>query len=225
MVFDMAGTTVCDDDNAVAGRLCDALRAAGADVTEPDVNPLMGTPKPAAVRTLLTQARGEAPSEDEVERVHADYQRRIIEHYRSAPTVREMPGVREMFAGLRERGIRIGLDTGFDRATTDTILERLGWNMGLVDDTVSSDEVPNGRPHPDMIHALMERAGVTDPKAVGKAGDSISDIEQGRNAGCGLVVAVLSERTRTVTEDYPGVHAIKDLAELLPIVDALGDQG
>lgn len=218
IVFDVAGTTVCDDDNAVAGRLCDALQAAGTAVMPADVDPVMGMPKPLAVRMLLEQARGQAPTDDEVARVHADFQARIVAHYREADTVKPAPGAVELFAALRERRILIALDTGFDRRTLDTIVARLGWES-LIDDSVTSDEVEHGRPHPDMIEAAMAQAGVADPARVGKVGDSASDIEQGINAGCGLVAAVMNERTRAVIDRYPTVHRITQLNELLPLVD------
>jgi phosphonatase-like hydrolase len=219
MVFDVAGTTVCDDDNAVAGRVCDAFQAAGIDVALAEVNPVMGMPKPLAVRELLRQKRGVA-DEVSADAIHADFQRRIIAHYRTAPGVRAAPGAEEFFARLRDRGIRVTLDTGFDRPTLNAILDRLGWH-DVIDDSVTSDEVANGRPAPDMIHVLMQRAGVSDPEAVGKVGDSISDIEQGINARCGLVAAVMGERTRTSVADYPGVIAIDKLEELAPYVDGV----
>lgn len=218
IVFDVAGTTVCDDDNAVAGRLCDALQAAGAAITLADVDPVMGMPKPLAVRMLLEQARGQAPADDEVARIHADFQARIVAHYRDADTVKPAPGAVELFAALRERGILIALDTGFDRRTLDTIIARLGWQT-LIDDSVTSDEVQRGRPYPDMIEAAMAQAGVAEPAVVGKVGDSASDIEQGINAGCGLVAAIMNARTRAVIDRYPTVHQVTHLNELLPLVD------
>ena len=218
-VFDVAGTTVCDDDNAVAGRLCDALRAAGFEVSEADVDPVMGMPKPLALRQLMTERSPKPPTSQEVRRIHADFQRRIIEHYCHAPNVRAMPGVGELFAELRRRGVTIGLDTGFDRPTLDAIVERLGWT-GSFDDSVTSDEVARGRPDPEMIHVLMQRAGVVDPAQVVKVGDSVSDLEQGVAAGCGRVVAILNSRTRPHLERFPGVLGIRSLDELLPTLDA-----
>ncbi len=218
IVFDVAGTVVNDDDNAVAGKLCDALQAVGTKVTETQVNPVMGLPKPQAVRELLNLSRGSQPDEAEVMQVHADFQQRIIEHYRNAPTIRPKNGAEELFAQLRNRGTRVTLDTGFDRATLDTILERLHWR-DLIDDSVTSDEVDHGRPAADMIRVLMSRAGITDPSLVGKVGDSVSDIQEGLTAKCGLVVAVLCERTIPALPDYPGVSGIERLSELIPIID------
>lgn len=38
----------------------------------------------------------------------------------------------------------------------------------------------------------MEASSITDVKQVCKVGDTVNDIAEGRNAGCGLVVGVLS---------------------------------
>ena len=143
----------------------------------------------------------------------------MIDHYRVSDEVEPMPFAVETFAALRERGVAIALDTGFDRSTLDAILERLGWR-DTFDFTVTSDEVANGRPAPDMIHAAMKALGVEDASLVGKAGDSVSDIEEGINAGCGLVAAVHTVRTTPVLEQYPSVHGIERLSELIPLVDA-----
>lgn len=219
VVFDMAGTTVWDGDNAVARCVRDAIADAGVAVELADVDPVMGMPKPLAIRTLLAEKRGEVPSEEEVERVHADFQSRAIEHYTTSPDVRAMDDAAAVFGALRERGILVTLDTGFDRAILDAIVERLGWSE-LLDDTVASDEVENGRPAPDLIHALMARADITDASVIAKIGDSVSDIEQGINTGCGLVGAVLCDRTRDAVERYPGVQGVASLTEFQKLVES-----
>lgn len=217
VVFDMAGTTVWDGDDAVAAALCAALGAAGVDVPLTAVDPVMGIPKPEAIAHLLREDRGTPAAADEVASIHTDFQSRIVNHYRTSADVREMDGATEVFAALRERGIRVTLDTGFDRAILDTIVERLGWTDAL-DATISSDEVEQGRPAPDMIRALMHRCGITDPTRVAKIGDSESDILEGLNAGCGLVGAVLCERTRSVLDQHHNVHAVASLHEFLRLV-------
>lgn len=217
-VFDVAGTTVSDEDHAVARCVCEAVRAVGADVAEADVNPVMGMPKPLAIRKLLEQARGACPSPSEAAQVHADFQRRMIEHYRSAPGIRPAPGAEELFATLRSRGVRVALDTGFDRIILNTILTRLRWSE-RIDYSVTSDEVEHGRPAPDMIYAAMRAVGVTDAKSVAKVGDSESDIQQGLAAGCGLVAAVMGARTRPIIARYPDVQPVEQLSDLLRLFE------
>ncbi len=72
---------------------------------------------------------------------------------------------REFSRALKRSGIRVALDTGFNRSITQVILDRLGWSQSrLIDATICSDEVRRGRPHPDMIQALMARLGVGDAR-------------------------------------------------------------
>jgi len=222
VVFDVAGTTLHDDDNAVADAFIAALAGAGVAITPAQADPVMGLPKPLAVERLLAQRRGVAPPPEEVARVHAAFQRAMIGHYASATGVAEVTGASGLFADLRGAGVRVALDTGFDRAILDTILRRVGWSE-LVDATITSDEVERGRPHPDMIAALMERLGVRDAARVCKVGDSVSDIEEGINAGCGLVVAVRNARTEAALDTHEGVRAIERLYELRPLLGLAAD--
>ena len=62
----------------------------------------------------------------------------------------------------------------------------------FVDGWISSEHVPYGRPYPYMIHHLMEQFNIKSTSEVAKIGDTINDIGEGKNAGCGLVVGVLS---------------------------------
>ena len=77
-----------------------------------------------------------------------------------------MPGAEDTFRALKDAGIKVALNTGFNRVVTQTILDRLGWTgCPLIDAVISSDEVPRGRPHPDMIRPSCERLGLTIPLA------------------------------------------------------------
>src|SRR5262249_51923989 len=120
-VFDMAGTTVRDDD-AVNICLRGALESAAA-VTRDDVNRVMGIRKPWATRTLLLEPLApSAVTEERVMAIHDDFLRRMIEHYRTSPTVEPMPDTLETFSALQRDGVRIALDTGFSRDIVDVIL-------------------------------------------------------------------------------------------------------
>jgi phosphonatase-like hydrolase len=201
VVFDMAGTTV-DDDDSVNRCLRDALAGAGLSVAAAEVNAVMGLPKPQAIERLVHQhGRGFEPG-NRLDAIHQDFVARSIAFYRDDPSVREVPGAGRVFQILQRAGIRVALDTGFSRSIACVILDRLGWaQSGLIDATICSDEVARGRPHPDMINALMKRLQVTDPRRVAKVGDTPADLEEGTRAECGLVIGV----TR-------GTHARAELA-------------
>ena len=83
VVFDMAGTTVRDDD-AVNVCLRDALAAAGEVVSRDDVNGVMGIPKPVAIRELLVKKAGQAPAPERVSAIHEDFMQRMIRHYQTS---------------------------------------------------------------------------------------------------------------------------------------------
>jgi phosphonatase-like hydrolase len=220
VVFDMAGTTVRDDD-AVNTCLRDAL-AGVAVVSRAQVNAVMGWPKPMAIRELLEcpQDRRGAVTEEMVASVHNDFLQRMLRFYRTAPVVEPMPHTLEAFHQLKEAGVSLALDTGFSRPIVDAILARLGWNDAfLLDAVVASDEVARGRPHPDLIFKAMELTGVADPKAVAKVGDTPSDLLEGLAAGCGLVVGVTNgTHTREELARHPNTHLIGSLRELPPLV-------
>ncbi len=126
-----------------------------------------------------------------------------------------------MFERLKRNGIRVALNTGFDRSITRVILDRLGWSKSeLIDAVITSDEVERGRPYPDMIFALMSRLGVTDPLRVAKVGDTPADLEEGRKAGCGLIVGVTrGTHSREQLEPYPHTHLIETVAELPGVLE------
>ncbi|WP_369021501.1 HAD family hydrolase, partial [Winogradskyella psychrotolerans] len=75
-----------------------------------------------------------------------------------------------MMEGLRNKGVFVVLNTGYDRKTALSLLLKLGWETGKdIDGLVTADDVTNGRPQPDMIYKAMEICGITAPQEVLKA--------------------------------------------------------
>jgi phosphonatase-like hydrolase len=218
IVFDMAGTTVYDGD-AVNSCFRAALAARGVEADPTVVNTVMGLPKPEAIRILLDQfgrARGVAPSPEHVNAIHEDFVCRMRDYYANDPAVREIPGASAAFAALRRAGIKVALNTGFSRSIADVLLARLRWfSPDIIDADVASDEVPHGRPHPDMIRRLMARLGIHDPCRVAKVGDTKADLEEGNNAGCGLVIGVTTGSfSRQQLQACPHSHILESVAEV-----------
>ncbi len=219
VVFDVAGTTVRDDD-AVHDSLRAALADAGVQVTRSDVNQVMGIAKPVAIGKLLERhGPSKTWSTSHVDEIHTAFLDRMIAHYQQSPNVQPMPNTEATLSKLRAAGVRIALDTGFSRMILDTILQRLGWNDERVfDATVASDEVARGRPYPDLIVKAMQLTGVTNPASVAKVGDTPADLDEGAGARCGLIVGV-TNGSHTVDElkRHPHTHLISHLG-LLPKV-------
>lgn len=217
-VLDIAGTTVADD-NAVFAAFKKAFEAYGYDVPEEMVNPLMGYKKPAAIKMVLEKLNIE-PGHRLVEEIHDFFVDEMMDYYESSPNVKSIHGAEAAMQELKSRGIRIALNTGFSRGIADAIIHRMQWkNTGLVDDYIASDEVENGRPDPAMIKKLMERANISDPKEVIKIGDTEVDINEGRNAGCSIVIAVTTGAfNKEQLQEYKPDHIINNLSELSSIL-------
>ncbi|HEV3006060.1 MAG TPA: HAD family hydrolase [Pirellulales bacterium] len=185
-----------------------ALSRAGIEIDPVAVKAVMGLPKLEAIRLLLSGAGGSF-TDAEPNAIHVDFVRRMRNHYSFDPSVREVPGASAAFATLRRAGIKVALNTGFSRTISAAVLSRLGWHApAAIDADVASDEVPYGRPRPDMIRALMARLGVDDPRRVAKVGDTRADMEEGANARCGLVIGVT---TGTFSREH--AHIVDSVAE------------
>jgi phosphonatase-like hydrolase len=219
-VFDMAGTTVNDGD-AVNRCFRAALAARGLDVQPEKVNAVMGMAKPEAIRRLIEESHLAFQLQDKIDEIHADFAKRMKSHYESDPSVQEIEGTAMTFAILRKAGVKVAVNSGFSRDICTVLLRRLRW-LGpppLIDASVASDEVPRGRPHPDMIRLLMKRFGLHDPVGVAKIGDTPVDLAEGTNAGCGLVVGVTSgTHTREELERHPHTHLVRSVADVPDLI-------
>jgi phosphonatase-like hydrolase len=216
VVFDMAGTTVHDGD-AVGSCFRAALAAAGLSAGPEAINAVMGLPKPEAIRRLT----GPSVPQQRVDAIHEDFVARMMTYYETHSAVREVDGASALFARLRAAGVKVGLNTGFSRPIVEVLLNRLAWREGQTfDASVTSDEVPRGRPHPDMILYLMRKLDIADARTVAKVGDTPVDLEEGKAAGCGWNIGITSgTHTRAQLVRSPHTHLIDGLAELVAVLE------
>lgn len=189
IVFDMAGTTV-DEGNVVYKTVREAVNSQGYDFSlEQVLEHGAGKEKAQAIRDVLC-LDGEIHEDREVEQIFADFKSRLKEAY-SSLDVREQAGASAAFAQLRAAGIQVVLNTGYNRVTAESLIEKLGWTVGSqIDGLVTASDVDNGRPAPDMILKAMSITNVSTSASVVKVGDSQIDIEEGKNANCGKTFGI-----------------------------------
>jgi pyrophosphatase PpaX len=91
------------------------------------------------------------------------------------------PGVVDMVAAIKRRGLSTGLVTSKNRngALRGLTLVKL---ESLMDVLVCSDEVANPKPHPEPVERAVELLGADRAETV-YVGDSIHDMRSGRAAG------------------------------------------
>ncbi len=217
VVLDMAGTTI-EDAGQVPAAFTGVLRSHGIEITEEQVNALRGASKRDAIRHFVAQ-QGGVDIEARTETIFGDFCSHLSQVFR-AGGIRPIAGAEAAFAWLRDRKIKVALNTGFDRTITDLITEALGWRSA-VDAIVCGDDVPNGRPAPDLIFRAMERTGVAQASRVMAVGDTVLDLRAGRNAGAGWAVGVLSgAHGRAQLEAEPHDALIASVADLPALVGA-----
>lgn len=218
IVFDLAGTTV-KDNRDVHRVLQHAMAKFDISISLEDANDVMGIPKPVAIRTLLLKYGFNRISDKLIDEIHAAFVQEMIHFYQNDSSVGEKEGVTETFKKLKALNIKIAVDTGFDRPITAPLLDRLGWlKDGLIDYSVTSDEVQNGRPFPDLVYKAMELAGIQDASSVVKVGDTPFDLREGTAAKCGLVVGITSGAfSREALQKEPHSYLIDHIAEILTL--------
>ena len=217
VVFDMAGTTV-DEDNVVYKTLQQCITQQGVDVTLQTVLDIgAGQEKKQAIRDILSaQGLEDTPLEETTERAYAAFIPALETAYHELH-VKPMPGAAEVFSRLRKNGIRVALNTGYQRQTAEDLLQQLNWSVGRdIDLLVTADMVEQPRPAPDMIDYARQKLSITDPARVAKIGDSGIDIEEGQNAGCGLILGITTgAQNATQLEKAQPDGVIDQLTELL----------
>lgn len=219
VVFDMAGTTV-DEDNVVYKTVRQAINEAGYPVTLDEVLAEgAGKEKLQAIRSVLevyAGVRDEAVALEIFSRFEV-----MLEAAYASLDVKAQPHAAELFSALRGRGILVVLNTGYSKPIAQGLIDKLGWQEGReIDALVTASDVQQARPHPDMILLAMRRFGITDGAEVIKVGDSIIDIEEGQNADCSLSIGITTgAHTRGQLATANPDHIIGDLLELLAFLN------
>ena len=223
VVFDMAGTTV-KDQNEVHDCFMQASQKFGLAAPTEQVVGMMGWSKKLVFQTLWAEQLGKDHPDyaAKVEASYAEFKTILEDHYRTQ-AVEPTSSCLELLAWLKSQNIKIALNTGFYREVTNIILQRLGWDRGLDDNYVGSQdsviqssvtpsEIYNqeGRPAPYMIQKAMYQLGIRDPQTVIVVGDTPSDLEAGMNAHCFWSLGVTNgTHTQEQLQTYPN-HGLLD---------------
>jgi phosphonatase-like hydrolase len=218
VVFDMAGTTV-NEDNLVYKTLRSALNEHGVNVSlEAVLLHGAGKEKFQAINDIISNCNFEI---DEVLKVEIfNYFLIQLKLAYNNFKVEPMPGAELVFSALKNLHIKVVLNTGYDSNTANALLGQLGWEVGnQIDLLVTASDVLNNRPLPDMILLAKEKLGIADTKEIIKIGDSCVDIEEGKNANCLYSIGITTgAQTKIQLQAAKPNFIFNDLTELLDII-------
>jgi phosphonatase-like hydrolase len=189
VVLDMAGTTV-SDTFSVHDSMIKAFQDHNLKIDRKIASNVLAVPKPIGINCILVN-HFKIINSQLVKNIHNSFKVHMNSYYRNSDLVSETKDTARLFDYLKDRKIKIVLDTGFSKETADLIIDRLQWHS-TIDGLVCSDDPSIGRPKPDMIYKAMEMTGVEDSKYVVKVGDTPNDMLQGKNANCNWTIGVNS---------------------------------
>ena len=222
VVFDIAGTTVKDNNN-VSEAFQSALAKHKIHIDIDVINPLMGYEKKLAISEILKNQSSLDQAQITtklIELIYTEFVHLMITYYRDEQEISALPDVEKTLLELRNRGIKVGINTGFPHVIAEAIIKRLKWReKGLINYLIGSDQVEYGRPHPLMIQHIMKVLNIHNPNEVVKVGDTEVDIREGKAAGCKYVIGVTTGTfTRTELEKYQPTHIIDNISEIFSIL-------
>tara|TARA_R110002051_G_scaffold251104_2_gene310468 strand:- start:749 stop:1429 length:681 start_codon:yes stop_codon:yes gene_type:complete len=217
-VFDMAGTTV-NEDNVVYKTLQKAINNTGRILTLDFIlEHGAGKEKHQAIKDILKEADG-SYLDDETVVIFENFKELLKKAYQDLE-VTTYVGVEDLIAFLKKENIKIALNTGYDKNTAQFLIDKMKWKLGVqFDALVTADDIQKGRPNPDMILEAMNILQIDNPDKVLKAGDSIIDIEEGKNAKCGMTIGVTTgAHTREQLASANPTYVLDSLLELKDIL-------
>ncbi len=187
VVFDLGGTTI-RDRGEVPDAFAAALRDTGIAFQPAELAEWRGASKREVLRRLVAR-QGARPAA--AERAHEAFVTALTSRL-AAATDLAFADAAPAFGRLKAAGVRLAVNTGFDRDIIGLVLASVPWPADTFDAVVSADDVPSGRPAPDMILRSMERCGVGEAGRVAVVGDTRLDLEAGWRAGVAYRIGVLS---------------------------------
>lgn len=212
IVFDMAGTTI-NENNVVYKTLHETINKFGYNFSLEEV--LLhgaGKEKHQAIKDIISLQPSAKNNEIDSLSIFNDFSELLKLTYENLE-VTTYPETEAVFEELKEKGIKIVLNTGYNRKTALQLLSKLNWKEGKqYDALITASDVEEGRPAADMIYKALELFNISDAENVVKIGDSIIDIEEGKNANCGITIGVTT-----------GAHTEEQLKSAKPtfIIDSL----
>jgi len=127
-----------------------------------------------------------------------------------------LAGVRELVEELRRRGIAVVLASSSGGDDVEHFVRKIGIEA-LVDGWTTKDDVEKSKPHPDVVHAALEKAGTEDAVMVG---DSRWDIEAAGNAGLPTVSVITGGWSIQELRDAGAAAVFESLLDLAAALDS-----
>lgn len=223
VIFDWAGTTVDYGSFAPVKAFKEIFVEKGIEPTMDEVREPMGMLKIEHIRTMLKMPRIEGlwrkkfdriPNEDDLNELYENYEGKLLAILTQYATPK--PHTLKCIEELKEKGIKIGSTTGYNDKMMAIVVPEAAKNGYAPEFWITPDSVNGmGRPYPYMIFENMKYFKVADMSKVMKVGDTISDINEGKNAGVFTVGIIEGSSEMGITEEEYNILDANEKANII----------
>jgi phosphonoacetaldehyde hydrolase len=226
VVLDWAGTAVdygCMGPAAVFVRVFERF---DIEVTTSQARQFMGLEKKEHIRQMCRlsdvasqwqQKHGRLPDENDVAQLYEQTEPMMVTAV--ADHAEPITGLLAFVEAMRLREIKIGSCTGYTAPMIEVLAAEAA-KMGYAPDcVVCSSDVPAGRPYPWMCYQNAIQLQVYPFEAMVKIGDTISDVEEGRNAGMWTIGLTQSGNELGLPEDQVKALSPAELDQRLASIE------
>ena len=179
-IFDIDGTLV-DTAQIHIDSWARAFKESGIDIPADKIRLQLGRRASEIVQSLVLGI-----SEDNITHI-VERKRTIFREY--YPLIKPFPMVKELFALLSKKGMKLALATSTTRYDAEFYVEILSIK-GLLGAVITAEDIQNSKPHPEIFLKAAEQLGV-EPRESVVVGDSFHDIEAAKSAGM-VAIGVLT---------------------------------
>lgn len=120
---------------------------------------------------------------------------------------------------LKSMGFHIGVATNDSRYSACNHMSHLGV-FEMFDEVIGADSVPAPKPSGDMIRKFAATTGL-DVAEIAMVGDNPHDIDEARNGGAGLAIAVLSGNATHDGIAHLADHTLESISALPKLLKSL----
>ena len=190
VILDWAGTAVDHGSCAPVGIFVELFARRGVEVSTAEAREPMGTHKREHIRRMSVmprvaeawvEANGAAITDEDIDAMYAEaasLQADVAPRF-----AQPIEGVVELVGELRARGIQVGSTTGYPKGVLDAVRAEAARRGYEPDCAVAASEVQAGRPAPFLCWEAARRLGAWPAHGIVKVGDTVVDVQAGKNAG------------------------------------------
>jgi phosphonatase-like hydrolase len=212
VLFDTIGTTVKTDKPEF---IIEAFQKSFTDhniqVDESFLVKQRGKNKSHVIRQVLTE-----------QNINTSFEEKILESFNehislALNSFTEAQGLEEVFSFLRSRHIYIGIGTGLSVSVINQLLQHLDWQRHNLDYIGISEIIGKSRPDPAMIFDMMKQLKIDSPRDVLKVGDTVADIQEGKNAGALTAVVLAGTQPDSFLLNESPDFVLKQLRDIIQL--------